>query len=569
MRYHILATDYDGTIAQHGRVDEATLTSLDELRRSGRKLVLVTGRLLEDLVTVFPRLEFFEHVVAENGAVLHRPSTQETRLLTEAPPARFVEMLRQRGVAPLSVGHVIVATWQPHEDTVLEAIRACGLELHVVFNKGAVMVLPSGVNKATGLAAALADLRVSPHNAVGVGDAENDHAFLAACECSVAVANALPALKQRAHFVTAGDHGRGVQELTRLLVETDLRDLSSCAEGTALSIGARVDGSPLTVPAYGAPVLISGASGSGKSTLATRLLEELAGRGYQFCVIDPEGDYVDLADATVLGDADHAPHAEQALELLDVPTQSCVLNLLGIPLPDRPSFVDTLLPRLQELRARTGRPHWIVADEAHHLFPPEWQPSTLTLPEELASLLLVTVHPERVSRALLGQVTLAFGVGSGAAETLARFAAAIGELAPAPDEPLADGQSLAWLRSTVSELAVFVPTPPRGERRRHVRKYVAGELGPDKSFYFRGADGRLNLRARNLQSFVELAEGVDDETWRHHLERAEYSRWFRDAIKDDDLAAEAEGVERNPALNPAASRAAIRAAIERRYTAPA
>ena len=568
MRYHVLATDYDGTIAHHGRVDEATLSALDGLRRSGRKLVLVTGRRLEDLATVFPHADLFESIVAENGAVLHRPATQETRLLAEAPPTRFVDMLRQRHVAPLSVGHVIVATWHPHEDTVLDAIRTCGLELHVVFNKGAVMVLPSGVNKATGLAAALAELKLSPHNAVGIGDAENDHAFLAACECSVAVANALPALKERAHFVTTGDHGRGVQELTRALAENDLRDFASCTE-TALAVGERLDGSALSVPAYGPPVLISGASGSGKSTLATHLLEELAERAYQFCVVDPEGDYADLAEATVLGDADHAPRAEQALELLDVPSQSCVLNLLGIPLADRPSFVDTLLPRLQELRARTGRPHWIVADEAHHLFPPEWQPSALTRPEELTNLLMITVHPERVSPALLGRVGLAFGVGVGSEEMLGGFAAAIGEPAPLPSVPLAEGQSLAWIRSPAPELAAFVPSPPRGERRRHVRKYGAGELGPDKSFYFRGSDGRLNLRARNLHAFLDLADGVDDDTWRHHLERADYSRWFRDAIKDDELAAEAERVERDRGLTPEASRAAIRAAIEQRYTAPA
>src|SRR5262245_59392296 len=104
MRYHVVATDYDGTLARHGRVDAATLASLEELRRSGRKLLLVTGRRLEDLGSVFPRTDLFEAVVAENGAVLHHPATQTTRLLGEAPPARFVERLRHRGVAPLSVG---------------------------------------------------------------------------------------------------------------------------------------------------------------------------------------------------------------------------------------------------------------------------------------------------------------------------------------------------------------------------------------------------------------------------------------------------------------------------------
>src|SRR6185503_9668543 len=466
-------------------------------------------------------------------------------------------------------GHVIVATWHPHEETVLDVIRSSGLELQVVFNKGAVMVLPSGVNKATGLAAALAEMKLSPHNAVAVGDAENDHAFLAACECSVAVANALPALKEHAHLVTAGDHGAGVHELVRMLVDHDLANLTTTAERTALPVGVRADGSPFAVPAYGPPVLIAGASGSGKSTLATRLLEEIAERGYQFCVVDPEGDYRDLAPATVLGDPEHAPRVEEALELLAVPSQSCVLNLLGIQLPDRPGFFDALLPRLQELRARTGRPHWIVADEAHHLFPARWRPSSLTRPEELVGLLMITVHPESVSAELLAKVALVLTVGAAAQDTLARYATAIGVTSPALTEPLADGQCLAWLRTEPSGVVAFTPIPPRAERRRHVRKYATGELGADKSFYFHGSDDRLNLRARNLRTFVEMAEGVDDDTWLHHLRQHDYSRWFQEAIKDDELAAEAKAVEQDETLDATTSRTLIREAIDRRYTAPA
>ncbi len=195
MRYLALCCDYDGTIAHHGRVDEPTLAALKRLRESGRKLLLVTGRELDELQTVFPHLDLFARVVAENGALIYRPETREERLLDEAPPQTFVDKLIERGVGPISVGRVIVATWEPHEKTVLETIRDCGLELQVIFNKGAVMVLPAGINKASGLRAALAELNLSPHNAVGVGDAENDHAFLNICECSVAVANALPAVK--------------------------------------------------------------------------------------------------------------------------------------------------------------------------------------------------------------------------------------------------------------------------------------------------------------------------------------------------------------------------------------
>src|SRR5438067_512732 len=161
MRYLGLACDYDGTIAHHGKVDDATIAALERVQASGRKLLLVTGRELGDLISVFPRLELFDRVVAENGALLYRPSTKEQKVLGEPPPDSFVERLRTAGVKPLSVGRVIVATWEPHETTVLEAIRELGLELQVIFNKGAVMVLPAGVNKASGLRAALDELGLS------------------------------------------------------------------------------------------------------------------------------------------------------------------------------------------------------------------------------------------------------------------------------------------------------------------------------------------------------------------------------------------------------------------------
>ena len=203
MRYHLLATDYDGTIATDGRVDAATLEALRALRATGRKLVLVTGRDLDELLSVHPELDIFERVVAENGALLYRPATKERKPLGEPPPADFLAALRQRGVAPLAAGEVIVATREPHETVVLETIRELGLELQVIFNKGAVMVLPAGVNKATGLMAALEELKISPHNVVGVGDAENDHSFLKLCERSAAVSGALPALRDTADVTSA------------------------------------------------------------------------------------------------------------------------------------------------------------------------------------------------------------------------------------------------------------------------------------------------------------------------------------------------------------------------------
>jgi HAD superfamily hydrolase (TIGR01484 family) len=236
MRYLALATDYDGTLALHGRVDEPTLAALDRLLASGRRLILVTGRELDELKDVFPQMHLFEWVVAENGGLLYRPSDGTIKLLTESPQEKFVHLLRERGVAPMNVGRTVVATWEPHETTVLNTIRDLGLELEVIFNKGAVMILPTGVNKASGLRAALQEMGLTEAQVVAVGDAENDHAFLRCCGCSAAVANALPALKERAVLVTKADHGAGVAELIDHLLDNDLADVPAqepCVHGVA------------------------------------------------------------------------------------------------------------------------------------------------------------------------------------------------------------------------------------------------------------------------------------------------------------------------------------------------
>jgi HAD superfamily hydrolase (TIGR01484 family) len=222
MRYAVLASDYDGTLASDGAVDAPTIAALEKARGSGRRLLLLTGRQLKDLRSVFPPLEYFDRAIAEDGALLYRPQEKTIKTLGEPPPAAFVDALRRKAIAPLSVGQVIVATRQPNEAVVLDIIRDMGLELHITLNKGAVMVLPSGVNKASGLTAALAEIGVSQRNTVGIGDGENDHAFLALCGYRVAVANALPKIKEAADLVTSGARGEGVIELIDRLVANDL-----------------------------------------------------------------------------------------------------------------------------------------------------------------------------------------------------------------------------------------------------------------------------------------------------------------------------------------------------------
>jgi HAD superfamily hydrolase (TIGR01484 family) len=217
-RYRALATDFDGTIAHDGQVPEETQAGLRQLRKEGWKVILVTGREIADLTRVFPHLDLFDLVVGENGALLYSPKDAVFQRLCEAPPAHFVERLIAKGVGPISIGHAIVATWEPHQAAVLETIKEMGLDLQVIFNKGAVMILPQSVNKASGLQAALDTFKIKPVDVVAVGDAENDHAMLELCGLSVAVANALPAVKEHAKLVTKGSHGAGVAELIASLL---------------------------------------------------------------------------------------------------------------------------------------------------------------------------------------------------------------------------------------------------------------------------------------------------------------------------------------------------------------
>lgn len=569
MLYHALACDYDGTLASQGRVAETTLAALDRLRNSGRKLILVTGRELSDLSQVFPNLDLFERVVAENGALLYQPATREKKLLCERPSEEFIRALHKKGVDPLYSGEVIVATREPNETTVLRVIRDLGLELQVIFNKGAVMILPSGVNKATGLRSALKELGLSPHNAVGIGDAENDHAFLEMCECSVAVANALDSVKNRADWVTSKKNGAGVIELIDRLISSDLAELEAKLKRHEILIGLREKWTEVHLKPYGVSVLVAGTSGSGKSTFATSFLERLIEQGYQFCIMDPEGDYQNFEGAVVLGSGKRAPVVDEVIKLLENPGQNSVVNLLGIALEHRPAFFESLLPSLLHLRARTGRPHWIVIDEAHHLLPLTWAPSKLTIPQEIHGMMLITVHPDHVARHILSLIDVIIAIGELPAQTIRTFSEALDENTPSvPSSKLSVGEAIGWWRQSGEYPFQFRIIPPRAERRRHIRKYAEGELGPDSSFYFRGPEGKLNLRAQNLIVFMQLGDGVDDDTWMYHLRRGDYSRWFREAIKDEGLAIEVRMIEEMADISPEESRNLIKAKIEEYYTGP-
>lgn len=222
MKYPAIATDYDGTLATDGSVTPQTLEALQTYRDRGGTLFLVTGRELDDLLQVFPAITIFHGVIAENGAVLYHPHRQQVKLLAEPFPPVFAQTLREQGVSPISQGRVVIATWQPHQDIVQQTIQQLSLEATVILNKRAVMVLPKGINKASGLAAALQELHLSADQIVGIGDAENDQSLLKTCGYGVAVSNALPSLKAIADRVTEGTRGDGVQEVISWLLEETL-----------------------------------------------------------------------------------------------------------------------------------------------------------------------------------------------------------------------------------------------------------------------------------------------------------------------------------------------------------
>jgi HAD superfamily hydrolase (TIGR01484 family) len=352
-----LAVDYDGTLACNGSVSPAAVKALQQLKETGLRLILVTGRELAHVKEPFPEFKIFDRIVAENGAVIYDPATEQEILIGASPPSSFVERLRELNVTPLAVGHSIVATWEPHQAAVLEAIREHGLEHQIVFNKGAVMVLPPGINKAAGLDQALKDLGLSFHNVIGVGDAENDQALLQNCGCAVAVANALPAGKQTSHACLTRNNGDGIIEL----IERIGREEASLVpvEVHGLRLGSNASQAMHLTP-VGGNILISGKSGIGKSTLAISLTERMVEKRFQFCVFDPEGDYDDLENAVAVGDVKVSPVVDEVLALMEAGT-NVVVNTQSLNVEERPRFFIDMLPRISALRTKTGRPHWLVS----------------------------------------------------------------------------------------------------------------------------------------------------------------------------------------------------------------
>jgi hypothetical protein len=415
-------------------------------------------------------------------------------------------------------------------------------------------------------------LGMSSHTRAGMGDGENDHAFLALCECAVAVGDSVPALAERADVVTRAPGPAGAREFIDALLRDETAAVAPSLARHPLEFGRTAEGDVVTLPTHGTGLLVVGPTGTGKSTITGLLIERLLESKRTFCVLDPEGDYQSLADTPAVvvlgGKAEQAlPNGDELAQLLARTHASVVLNLSAMTLAEKIDYAAVVLATVGATRAARGLPLWLVVDEAHHVFPAEGSPAiellgTGTLPVCLTTLSVDHLAP--AARAIVNTV---------ASPDLDAFDAALAVLArdrnqPAPTPrtnvpPLARGEvAFARLDDGPPITARFQLAQRHLHHRRHLRKYIEGELPPERSFYFRGRDGRLNLRAANLVRFRELAEGIDDDTWTHHARRGEYSAWLREMIKDPELADEVAAIEQ---AGPDGSRRSILDAIRRRY----
>lgn len=220
-RWTVLASDFDGTLATEGWVPVEALAAVARFRAGGGRFVLITGRRLPELFEVFPETDrVADLVVAENGGILHHPGRPPATLLGPPPPEDLKEVLVSCGVVDVEIGELIVSAWRHDEIAVrraahrLEATWPC----QVVPNKDRVMLLPAGVDKGSGLRAAVAALGVELSDVVGIGDGENDVSLLQAAGLGVAVADAVPMLLDQADLCTKAPASLGVIEAIDVLL---------------------------------------------------------------------------------------------------------------------------------------------------------------------------------------------------------------------------------------------------------------------------------------------------------------------------------------------------------------
>jgi hydroxymethylpyrimidine pyrophosphatase-like HAD family hydrolase len=574
VKFQVLVLDYDGTVATDGVLHPAVRAAIGRLRAAGGMVVLATGRILDELEHVAGDLHFVDAVVAENGAVAAFPADNRTLLLGHEPPTALLRTLTERGV-DFVAGHSVVETDADNAQEVLSAIRDLELPLALTFNRSRLMVLPQGITKASGLHEVLRLLRRSEHNAVAIGDAENDHILLDVCECGVAVAWGSPALKSVADLVLAGDGPQAVAEFIDAL--TAQPHLPAPREARRrIVLGADEAQRAITLPVQDRAVLIVGDTKSGKSHVAGLLAEQLITQRYAVCVIDPEGDYraLESLPGVVLLGSDGPPHLEAIDQLVRHPELSLVIGLSSLDLGEKRASVAAIMPHLAAMRRQRGVPHRIVLDEAHYFLQPgERCPLS---DGDLAAWTLVTyrlaaLHPDVCAAAPLiistrltdqSEVRALLALGGGTAHR-PRWAEVLANL-PIGEAVLLQGAAEESAQPVRCRLA-----PRLTAHVRHRQKYVDVPVMEGRAFDFTRDGVATGIRARSLGELAALIRELPPELVAGHLRRGDISRWIQDVFGDHVLAARVRAIESRTAAEHATG-AAHRLArlIEARYLPP-
>jgi hydroxymethylpyrimidine pyrophosphatase-like HAD family hydrolase len=548
MKFAALALDYDGTIATDGVLDGDVREAIGEARQHGIVVVLVTGRRLADLRHVAGDLTCFDVVVAENGAVLEFPLSGRHALIGHPPHPDLVRELHRRRV-DISVGESVIEADATSAPVILDVIRTMEQPLILAFNRGRVMLLPQAVAKSTGLRQALLALRVSIHNTIAIGDAENDHDLLDACEVGVAVGWGSPALRAMADEVI---DGTGPDAVAAYIRRVSLQPRLAAAQmgRRRLLLGHQHNGEPVSLAVRGRTILIAGEPGTGKSWLAGLLCEQLILQGYCLCIIDPEGDYralEALPGVITLGGDDPPPQARELLRALRHPDVSVIVDLSKIPHHEKRDYLHTLLPLLATLRRRTGLPHKILLDEAHYFL--AGRECRDCIDTELASYMLVTYRISGLEPSLRAASDTIVLVTR---ETDPLEIETLKGMCPA----LATDTALSVLRDLAANEAALLPGPDEAGGRirrfqlaprltahvRHQSKYLDMPVIDSQAFVF-GEGGRPGPRAQTLKAFTGILATLPGDQIACYLRRHDFSHWMDGVFRDRPLAAHLRHIE--------------------------